>query len=235
MTAPTEAQLRLRRLAAFVAVVTLVSMAVQLAAAQAAPDITNPATWFLSVASWGVIASFLTTTLRTNVLPNVKGAGAIALAFAVSIAGALVANTGWFGRIGIDLPGNLWDAVLFGVMSGAVALGWWDGSTALARKAGEANAQAQIKAALVLEPAKAANAALIAAPFAAVNPESLTDYLLGLIRARFGANVPAFAWSVLATLTAEFAGKVLTPEIRTAIQHRLLDLLVAAGAGGQDL
>lgn len=69
----------------------------------------------------------------------------------------------------------------------------------------------------------------------ATDPQSITDYLLDLVRQRFGSQVPVYVWSMIDALAREFAGKVLTEDVRAVIQRRFLDLLAKAGAGGRDV
>lgn len=141
------------------------------------------------------------------------------------------------GLLGLAAGGPL-GGLLLGITGALTGSATWDAATGIATKAGEANANAQIKAALILDATKgsaSANASTVAAPLLKIDPETLTDYLLQLVRDRFGRNVPDFVWAMLATLTREFAGKTLNTEVRAAIQRRLLDLLAAAGAEGVDL
>lgn len=210
-------------------------------------SIPAPATWFLSTAAWGVITSQLVSTIRANLLPNVKGIAAIGLVFAVSIVGALVASTGVLATAGIHLDASFTEALIFGIIAGGIALGWWDGVTAIAAKSGEANANAQLRAlhaagTMAVAVPSIEMATLV--PAAKVNPQSaasiispgtLTDFLLDQIRRQFGQNLPPLAFAILETLAREFTGRALTPEVKAQIQDRLLDLISAAGAPGKDL
>lgn len=206
-------------------------------------SIPAPAVWFASTAAWGVITSQLVSTIRANLLPNIKGISAIGLVFAVSIVGALVASTGVLATAGIHLDASFTEALIFGIIAGGIALGWWDGVTAIAAKSGEANANAQLRAlhaagtmAVAVPSVEMATLVPAAKPKAsAVSPGALTDFLLDQIRARFGQNLPPVAFAILETLTREFAGRALTPEVKNAIQDRLLELIAAAGAPGKDL
>lgn len=210
-------------------------------------SIPAPATWFLSTAAWGVITSQLVSTIRANLLPNIKGISAIGLVFAVSIVGALVASTGVLATAGIHLDASFTEALIFGIIAGGIALGWWDGVTAIAAKSGEANANAQLRAlhaagTMAVAVPSIEMATLV--PAAKVNPQSaasiispgtLTDFLLDQIRHQFGQNLPPLAFAILETLAREFTGRALTPEVKAQIQDRLLDLISAAGAPGKDL
>lgn len=212
----------------------------------------DPSTWFLSTAAWGVVASFLVSTIRANFLPNVKGVAAIVLTFAVSVAGAVIASTGIlsFAGISLEVSGTL-EAVLFGLVSGGIALGWYDGTAAIANIVGRTIADANA-ATLALVTSAAAGGGIrgpvgvSSEPLphqvpvmsaASVNPESVMDFILSLVKSRFGGldKVPVFVWGIVQTLASEFAGQVLTPELRRTIQRRLLDLLAAAGGSGRDL
>lgn len=210
-------------------------------------SIPAPATWFLSTAAWGVITSQLVSTIRANLLPNVKGIAAIGLVFGVSVGGALVASTGALSMAGIYLDASFAEALIFGIIAGGIALGWWDGVTAIAAKSGEANANAQLRAlhaagTMAVAVPSVEMATLV--PAAKVNPQAahsiispgtLTDFLLEQIRRQFGHNLPPLAFAILETLAREFAGRALTPEVKNAIQDRLLELIAAAGAPGKDL
>lgn len=162
-------------------------------------------------------------------VPDLKGPSVI---FVSIVVGALLGIAGALAGV---VPGGALAGVLLGVSSALTGSGGWDAVAGLVTKAGEANAQAQVRAALAMTSAQQTATAGIATPLMTPSPQALADYLIDLLRARFGANIPAFAWTLLATLTQEFAGKVLTEDVRAAIQRRLLDLLAAAGAAGQDL
>lgn len=211
-------------------------------------SIPAPATWFLSTAAWGVITSQLVSTIRANLLPDLKGIGAIALVFGVSVGGALIASTGVLSMAGINLDASLTEALIFGIIAGGIAMGWWDGVTAIAAKSGEANATAQLRALhaagtmavavpaiemATLVPAAKVNPEAATASF--ISPGTLTDFLLDQIRRQFGQNLPPLAFAILETLAREFSGRALTPEVKAQIQDRLLDLISAAGAPGKDL
>lgn len=210
-------------------------------------SIPAPATWFLSTAAWGVITSQLVSTIRANLLPNLKGIGAIALVFGVSVGGALIASTGVLSMAGINLDATLTEALIFGIIAGGIAMGWWDGVTAIAAKSGEANANAQLRAlhaagTMAVAVPSIEMATLV--PAAKVNPQAahsiispgaLTDFLLDQIRRQFGQNLPPLAFAILETLAREFSGRALTPEVKNQIQDRLLDLVATAGAPGKDL
>lgn len=215
-------------------------------------ELPDPTTWFLSTAAWGVVTSFLVSTIRANFLKDLKGFGAIALTFGVSILGSLVASTGVLGFAGILLEvESLADAFLFGIVAGGIAMGWYDGTGAIAAKVGQVIASANAatlalatsaSASRAADAVHAVNLAASAAPtststLAAVNPDSVMDFILSLVRSRFGGmeRVPAFVWGIVETLAREFAGQALTPDLRRAIQRRLLDLLAASGAPGRDV
>lgn len=198
------------------------------AAAQGLP-IPPVTVWFASTAAWGVVTSFLVSTVRENLAPNLKGAGNIALVFGISIGGALIANTGVLAAAGVTLEGSIVDALTFGVIAGGIALGWWDGITALMDQ--RAKAQARATTALGLTP----HTPTPAAAGSVISPGGVSEFIIGQIRARFGSDVPPVAFAILETLAAEFAGRALTPEVEQAIQRRILDLLAAAGHPGKDL
>lgn len=240
---------RRRLLTLLLIAATTVFVAVIASARAQGLDLPDPAVWFASTAAWGVVTSFLVSTLRANVFRDLKGIGAIALTFGVSILGALVASTGILSFVGIVLEvESLVDALLFGIVAGGIALGWYDGTGAIAAKVGQVIASANAATLALVTSTSASRAADAAhvtasapvalAPAAAtVSPDSVVDFILSLIRSRFGSmeRVPAFVWGIVETLVREFAGQVLTPELRRSIQRRLLDLLAAAGAPGRDV
>lgn len=233
-TTPSPARARAR--AAGVAALAVGGLALTATSANAAGAPIPPLSdWFGSASIWGGVVMGLVAFTRANLLPDLRGAAVIALDFAVAIAGALLASSGVLAPIGMTLEGGVGAAVVFGITAGGIAAGLWDAGTGLARKAGAAQAAALAAAPLRLLPSSGSSLTAAAAPDPLdVNPAALTDYLLGLIRARFGDAIPAVAFGILETLAREFAGRALTEDVRAQIQRRLLDLLAALGAPGRD-
>ena len=225
-----------RALIALAAVLLVLLLAAARAQALGLPDV---AALFGSPLAWSAGIMAIVAFTRANILKGITGAAVLLLTFGVGIAGALIAWSGVLARLfGIHLDGSLMDAVIFGVAAAGMAAGLWDAGTGVIAASGKAIAKAnaaQLELVRAAAQPLALTTAAVPAGVAQVNPGALTDYLLSLIRARFGAAVPAFAWGILETLAREFAGQALTEDVRAAIQRRLLDLLAAAGAGGQDL
>lgn len=225
-----------------IAAIAAVVFTLGAAAAQAATTapLPPPSEWFGSAAAWGAVVVGLTAFVRANILKNLHDWVAVAVPFTIAIGGAAIANTGVLAFAGINLEGALGEALVFGVVAGAIAVGLYDGGSAIAAAGGKANARLQLAA------AEAAAQTPAAARFAAggtlvdgtrsqgINPQTLTTYLLQLIANRFGDRVPPMVWGILETLALEFAEAQLTEDVRAAIQHRFLDLLKAAGAPGRD-
>lgn len=242
MTSGTTNRQRARRTALFTAL-ALATTGLGIALAQAAGGLGGlpaPNEWFLSAAAWSAVIVGLTSFTRANLLKNLRGAAAVALPFGIGIAGALIASTGALAMVGINLDATIYEAVVFGIIAAGMAVGWYDGSTAVMEAGGKATARLQLAAAAAADPPP-----LAAQHFAGgnltggaksqgVNPQALTDYLLQLVAAQFGQRLPPFIWGILETLAQEFAEQQLTEEVRAAIQRRLLDLLAAAGAPGRD-
>lgn len=232
-TTPSPARARAR--AAGVAALAVGGLALTATSAKAAGAPLPPLSdWFGSASIWGGVVMGLVAFTRANLLPDLRGAAVIALDFAVAIAGALLASSGALAPIGMTLDGGIGAAIVFGITAGGIAAGLWDAGTGLARKAGAAQAAALAAAPLRLMPSSGSSVTSAAPDPLDVNPAALTDYLLSLIRARFGDAIPAVAFGILETLAREFAGRALTEDVRAQIQRRLLDLLAALGAPGRD-
>lgn len=200
-----------------------------------------PNEWFLSAGAWSLVIVGLTSFTKANLLKNLRGTAAIALPFAIGIGGALIASTGVLAVVGINLDATFAEAVTFGIISAGMAVGWYDGGSAIAATAGKASARLQLAAIDAAgQPPQAltefggGTMAGAPTPPAQINPQTLTEYLLAMIAGQFGNRVPPFIWGILETLATEFAEAKLTEEVRAAIQHRFLDLLKTAGAPGRD-
>lgn len=169
--------------------------------------------------------------VKQHLLKSIEGT---AVVFVSLLVGALM---GLGGHLAGYLAGSLVEGVAFGVVAAFIASGGYDLLRALLAKwnitlpeppaltAPTANAQ------LVALPVQAS----AAQPVGFLNPTSVTDFLLSLVRGRFGDAVPPFVWGLLETLANEFAGRALTPDVQREIQHRFLDLLAKSGAPGRDL
>lgn len=168
-----------------------------------------------------LIAAWLTKLLTALGKDWLKTEGPTTVALSAAIA-ALLGGIGGYFALGIFADGG-------GGLNGALtaigmAVAAFLGSNASAKSDRQAVAGAVERVAAV------APAALLA-----TDPQSITDFVLDLVRQRFGSNVPPYVWSVVEAIAREFVGKALNEQTRAAIQRRFLDLLAKAGAPGRDL
>jgi hypothetical protein len=65
--------------------------------------------------------------------------------------------------------------------------------------------------------------------------ESVTEYLFGLLRQKFGGEAPAGAVAALAPIISEYGGLLLTDDLRATLQVKVMNALRSAGQTGVDL
>lgn len=167
-----------------------------------------------------LIAAWLTKLLTALGKDWLRTEGPTTVALSAAIAALLGGIGGWFA-LGIFADGG-------GGLNGALtaigmAVAAFLGSNASAKSDRQAVAGAILRS-------DAAPVGLLA-----TNPQSITDFVLDLVRQRFGSNVPVYVWQVVEAIAREFVGKTLNESTRAAIQRRFLDLLAKAGAPGRDL
>ncbi|MCZ2110972.1 MAG: hypothetical protein LC118_15620 [Dehalococcoidia bacterium] len=170
-----------------------------------------------------LVAAWVTKLLTALGKDWFKTSGTATVALSAVIAAIFGGIGGWFA-LGIFSDGG-------GGLNGAItaigmAVAAFLGSNASAKSDRQALAGA-------IERIDTATSVAFLTP--APDPQSITDYLLQLIRERFGSNVPTFVWAVVETIAREFAGQALNETVRATIQRRFLDLLAKAGAPGHDL
>lgn len=169
-----------------------------------------------------LIAAWLTKLLTALGKDWLKTEGPTTVALSAAIA-ALLGGIGGYFALGIFADGG-------GGLNGALtaigmAVAAFLGSNASAKSDRQAVAGAILRS----------DNAPMPTTLLATDPQSITDFVLDLVRQRFGSNVPTYVWAVVESIAREFVGKALNESTRAAIQRRFLDLLAKAGAPGRDL
>lgn len=86
----------------------------------------KPATWFLTATGWGFMVMLILNFLKANVVKNLEGNATIFLSAVIALGGALLAGTGLFSWMGVNLEGNLAELLTFGVTAFISSSGGWD-------------------------------------------------------------------------------------------------------------
>lgn len=86
----------------------------------------KPATWFATAVGWGFMVMLAVNLLKANWWPTLHGNQTILVSAALAVGGSLLAGTGIFSFMGVNLEGTLPELLAFGVSAFIASSGGWD-------------------------------------------------------------------------------------------------------------